>query len=585
MNQKKYPPISTIKISTKGEFHWVKCPSSIDPHRSCLLQSYATNSAAHLLESAQWEINKLLPLSHPDLQSVVDVFAAENSLHVVQELEQWECAITKVPYTPVQAKHLLQEITPVLIYLHHQGIIHGNISPETIVVNELDRHILTNFLVIVDLISQAGGDTYPRLRSQLEQIPVVNIPTGQEWDLYSLGVTTIALLTNRDYQYLYDPISKKWEWESHVDCSEELTRAINRLLGQEKPSLNGKVNSTETAIVPLDRQDRADRFADLSRTSILTKKSNRYRIVIGLLLFGIVGLLGYLIWDKFHNKFTDVNSSNSQLQPFPQNGTLTVGYINRTPSRPQSQKRDYPQFKSYLETELRKKYGNNLKIELDSVLTTREAQDRIKQKKWDVAFTASATNAIVAEDHQYEFIARMSAQEDPYRDVCFFVKKGSKIKSGKDFRSSQTIALPNEDSPTFTMPLHDLYGKKMRVNLGNTLGKIQEKVKSGEADVGVDFCKMVAKSPQLRSLSPNRIIPVGGVFLSPKIAQSVDRDYITESIIKAPDDVQSMANYTRSSGINYTQFRRINDRANQLLNCIDLTRNPVEFYCPKPPEK
>jgi serine/threonine-protein kinase len=165
-----------------------------------------------------------------------------------------------------------------------------------------------------------------------------------------------------------------------------------------------------------------------------------------------------------------------------------------------------------------------------------------------------------------------------------YVKNGSDIRSSKDFTPEKTIALPSEDSPIFTLPFYDLYGKRMRVNIGNTLAKIKEKVQSGEADIGVNFCKNVAQTKGVRALSPNRVIPVGGLFLSPTIESTVDRDYIKEAIARSPDDIQINANYTRSSGINYSQFRRINDRVNQLLECVDFTRNPVDFYCNKPPK-
>jgi serine/threonine protein kinase len=208
MNQSIYQPISTIKISAKEKFYWVKCPSPDDPDRLGILQSYFTDLAPKILESIEWKTNKLLQLSHPHLQSVIDIFVTENCLHIVQELGEWDCATNNLPYTPAQAKNLLTELTPVLVYLHNQGITHGNIAPESIVIDERNQHTLTNFLVVVDLITEAGGDIYPCLRSQLAEIPVLNLPTGQEWDLYSLGVTTIALLTNMDYQHLYDPVSR-----------------------------------------------------------------------------------------------------------------------------------------------------------------------------------------------------------------------------------------------------------------------------------------------------------------------------------------------------------------------------------------
>lgn len=570
INQHKYQVINTIKISLKETFHLVKCPTLADPERTGILQSYSTNLAPKILEAVQWEIDKLLLLSHPNLQSVIDVFATVDGLHIVREMEEWQCANNSAPYSPVRAKTLLQEILPALTYLHDRGIVHGNISHETIVVNDRNQHVLTDFLVVSKLIAEVGGDTYPTLRSQLEQIPVLNLPTGREWDLYSLGVTTIALLTDRDYQYLYDPNSRKWIWESYVDCSEELTTAIDRLLGQEKQPL-------QTTIVPSGPQV----------SNLVVASSNRqtnpylYPAIVGSLLFGVLGLFGYLISAQSLKE-----SSESARKPFPQSQILTVGYINRPPSRdlPQSQQLNYPEFKSYLETELRKKYGNAVKVELESAATTREAQNNISQKKWDVVFTFLANNSLVAEDNKYEFIARMSAKGDPYRDVCFFVRRNSRIWSTDDFIPERTIALPTEDTPIFVMPLFDLYGKTVRVNIGNTLLKIQQKVQSGEADIGVNFCNTISEKRQFRTLSPNRIIPVGGVFLSPTIAKLEDRNYIKDAIVKAPEDIQAQANYTTSSGINYAQFRRINNRATQLLKCIDLSRNPVEFYCNKQPQ-
>ncbi len=583
MKQHKYQKIDSIKVSLTEQFYWVKCPTAADPNRVGVLQSYLVDRAPKLVEALQSKIDKLLSLNHPHLQAVIDVFATEDSIHIVQAMGEWESAIDRVPFSPVRAKILLQEILPVLNYLHERDLVHGNISHETIVIDESNRNLLTNFLIIADLIREAGGETYTTLRSQLEQIPVANLPTGREWDLYSLGVTTIALLTDRNYEHLYDLNAKKWRWEGYVDCSEELTDAIDRLLGQERQPLQMAIEPLKhrSALQTIDNNQNSA----ISRIGITKVNSHLYRAIVGSLLCASVGLLGYLNWDKFRDRSNDANLAASQLQSFPQKGTLTVGYIDRPSSRNRTQRRDYPKFKAYLEAELRKKYGDNIQVELDSAVTAREVQTKIAQKKWDLAFTFLANNSIVAEDNNYEFIARMSAGEDPYRDVCLYVKNGSSIRSSDDFTSEQTIALPSEDSPIFTLPFYDLYGKRMRVTIGNTLTKIQEKVKSGEADIGVDFCKIVARTRGFRSLSPNRVIPVGGVFLSPTIETAVDRDYIKEAIAKAPDDIQIKANYTRSPGINYTQFRRINARANQLLECVDFTRNPVDFYCrKKPPE-
>jgi ARC6-like, IMS domain len=118
-------------------------------------------------------------------------------------------------------------------YFHDRGITHGNISPDTILFQAQNQPVLTDFQAITELKIAAGSEVYPQIDRQLREIPVTNIPSGQQFDLYSLGVTTICLLSNRELNHLYDPITQKWQWENHLGSSSgKLLRAIDRLLNQ-----------------------------------------------------------------------------------------------------------------------------------------------------------------------------------------------------------------------------------------------------------------------------------------------------------------------------------------------------------------
>jgi ABC-type phosphate/phosphonate transport system substrate-binding protein len=262
---------------------------------------------------------------------------------------------------------------------------------------------------------------------------------------------------------------------------------------------------------------------------------------------------------------------------FDNDRPLIVGYVNSF----QSQRRsiNYSPLRDYLELELRKKYGNNVKVELNSAANNQEARSKIAQKKWDIAFTLVATNSVVAEDNKYEVIGQIFPQESVYRNVCFFVRSDSKIEKIKDFTPDKTIALPSDDMPLFVMPFYDLYGKKIKVSYGNRLDKIREKVRTGASDIGVDFCETAEKNSEFKVLSPSRVIPMGGVFLSRQVEKADERDYLKKILSEAPQEIQEKANYTTRQIANYSQFRRINDRANELLECVDFTRNPVNFYC------
>ena len=76
------------------------------------------------------------------LYSVAELIEAKTLEQILQESEEEEC------YTPIQMPlimHFIAQICNALQYAHEQGIVHGNIQPSSILVQD-DQHILlTNF--------------------------------------------------------------------------------------------------------------------------------------------------------------------------------------------------------------------------------------------------------------------------------------------------------------------------------------------------------------------------------------------------------------------------------------------------------
>lgn len=268
--------------------------------------------------------------------------------------------------------------------------------------------------------------------------------------------------------------------------------------------------------------------------------------------------------------------------PFNPESTLTIGFVE-TQKYP---KENYEQLKVYMESELRKQYGDAVQVKLDSlkVESIKEVEEKIKSKKWDIAFTFNPMYSIVAKDNNYEFAARMfPEQTNGYFNIVFFVKSKSPIKDVKDIQSGSTIALGEEDSaPLFVLPLYDLYGKDVRITKGNTAKNIIDKVRSEEADAGVGITEVVIKQENdLKILKTSRVIPVAGVYISPGIEKPEDREVIKKILNNARQDIKNKSRFTTGEELNYENLKKIADRVNEITKCVDWTVTLVKVYCPQ----
>jgi serine/threonine protein kinase len=259
LNQTRYNAITIIQSSITEQSAIVDCPNQAD--RTAILQSYSIDQADELLASNKNQIDKLITVRHPHIQTVIDVFIEDETLHLVKGAVQGKPVATQVPLTEERCEKLLKEILPALGYLHEQGITHGNISPHSILLDKQNKPIITDFQAVTEMIITAGGDIPPSISTQLQEISVANIPDGQQFDLYSLGVTAIYLLSNRELKHLYDSSTQQWQWETYIrPNSGKLLRAINKLLSKQPTSAMEVLQELQTQSrvitdVPIASQD------------------------------------------------------------------------------------------------------------------------------------------------------------------------------------------------------------------------------------------------------------------------------------------------------------------------------------------
>jgi serine/threonine protein kinase len=226
-------------------------------NEQCVLKEFAPdierqywNKAKELFDR---ECSQLYQLQHDQIPAFRELLKTkiENELYVflVQNY------VRGINYHSIVQKHgvlnegqiiyLLQQILPVLAYIHAKNLIHRDISPDNIICRLADQKpVLIDFGLVKQVSQQytqmaftpAGKPWF----SPTEQLQGQSASPSS--DLYALAVTVVFLLTNRNLDNFYTPRSGKWEFSQHVNISTDLTKILTKML----------------AFRPIDRYQTAD---------------------------------------------------------------------------------------------------------------------------------------------------------------------------------------------------------------------------------------------------------------------------------------------------------------------------------------
>ncbi len=160
------------------------------------------------------------------------------------------------PFNEKQIRQLLKDIVPVLQFVHEKNVIHPDIKPKNII-----RRIVSTTRLSAEGIPFAQEGEGRARRGQLvlvdfgtakfassgSGLPLAGTIVGTSGyiapeqalgrgtyasDLYSLGITCIHLLTQREPFELYSVMDAIWAWREHLSepVSEELGQILDKML-------------------------------------------------------------------------------------------------------------------------------------------------------------------------------------------------------------------------------------------------------------------------------------------------------------------------------------------------------------------
>lgn len=157
-----------------------------------------------------------------------------NGQNLEQELQQ------RGPFSEAEILQVLEQLLPVLQFVHDRGSIHRDIKPSNIMRdsrsdpagNRPNRLYLLDFGAVKQSTNapQVGSSTgiYSQGFAPPEQMAGGQIYPST--DLYALAVTCLNLLTNKTAKDLFDPYNNQWAWRSHVQVSPQLGDVLDRML-------------------------------------------------------------------------------------------------------------------------------------------------------------------------------------------------------------------------------------------------------------------------------------------------------------------------------------------------------------------
>ncbi|MFN4279786.1 protein kinase domain-containing protein [Thermosynechococcus sp.] len=184
--------------------------------------------------------------NHPQLPRLLGYFENGDEFYLVQEYVGGLTLQQEVkrfgPKSEDEVKEVLQEVLPILDYLHKNGVIHRDIKPANLIRRDIDNKlVLIDFGAVKDKVTQAMLDNAPELStftSFAVGTPMYAPPEQMAMrpvyasDIYALGVTCVYLLTGKSPKEIErDPQTGEWHWKRYVkNISPQFAALLDKMM-------------------------------------------------------------------------------------------------------------------------------------------------------------------------------------------------------------------------------------------------------------------------------------------------------------------------------------------------------------------
>ncbi|MTJ11995.1 protein kinase [Anabaena sp. UHCC 0187] len=355
---------------------------------ACVLKEFSPQvQTPYVVQKAeelfQREASVLYKLQHPQIPRFRELLRlnlqGKESLFLVQDYvdgETYNSLLNSrqqrgLKFTEAEIHQLLQQILPVLEYIHSLGVIHRDISPDNLMLRNGDKlPVLIDFggvkqvaATVASQYYQTGAMTPPSNGTLLGKIgfaPPEQMQTGvvsTHSDLYALAVTMLVLLTGKQPQELIDTYNLSWQWRKEVILSPAFGQIIDKMLSpiasdryQTVSQLLQALNPPKTQPVnyPQYPQTQPPTSATVAFSPpqipvsepVITANPAKPKpsiwtgtnvFIMTLALFTSLGLLAW----GFKNRSQNLNASNPTITSSPSSTEIEKPAVNFSPEEKQ----------------------------------------------------------------------------------------------------------------------------------------------------------------------------------------------------------------------------------------------------------
>jgi serine/threonine protein kinase len=276
------------------------------------------NNAPKAVELFRQEAVRLEQLGkHPQIPELLAHFEQADQLYIVQEFIDGKNLAQELGQTGAFREHqirsLLQDLLPVLQFIHNGQVIHRDIKPDNIIRRDSDgKLVLVDFGAAKYVAAAAFPQTGTTIGSAGYAAPEQTVGKSVfASDIYSLGVTCIHLLTGIEPFDLYDASESKFVWKNYLinnPVSEELALILNKMIelplnkryksaDEVLQDLNGTIGKQPIPLLQLNPPQPlsnpiSNPIAQFTANTLF--QSSQSWLTVGILL--LAGLTGYQYW-------------------------------------------------------------------------------------------------------------------------------------------------------------------------------------------------------------------------------------------------------------------------------------------------
>ena len=236
-------------------------------------------SAPHILDMSRELFQREAEIlgkvgNHPQLPRLLDYFELEQEFYLIQEYVDGATLQQEVrrsgPFPEPMVQTVLQEVLPLMDYLHSQQVIHRDIKPANIIRRSFDNKlVLIDFGAVKDHVSQtaiANPQEHSTLTTFAVGTPGFAPPEQMAMrpvyasDVYSLGVTCVYLLTGKSPKDLnYDPTTGELSWRDQISLSAPFQEILVKML---EVSVRERYQSVQEVLQAMEARKRPTALAE-----------------------------------------------------------------------------------------------------------------------------------------------------------------------------------------------------------------------------------------------------------------------------------------------------------------------------------